>query len=283
MTQKTATPSPVISSPKTQKRLILAPQSAGRIGKSTVAEAILSWMEFADVDGALFDLDEEHLTISQRYPDLATVFPEAVKNDNGWAKFMTAVIEVEVPTILSDLPAQSTGFILRQLIERDGLSLWAAAGIRLTLLIFPIEDAAARESAIECVKILGDRVDWLVVRQPGPKKLVDAQEWANSKLGMRLKELGAAEMTLPQITRTAFEEVDNAVKQAGRWLSISEAIENVGLVARHELEMWRNHALTGCEDAAHFLIPDAGLIKRKTTRPQAPAIYRKAVGPVFDL
>ncbi len=283
MTQKTASSSPEISAPKITKRLILAPQSAGRIGKSTVAEAILSWMEFADVDGALFDLDEEHLTISQRYPDLATVFPEAVKNDNGWAEFMTAAIEVKVPTILCDLPAQSTGFILRQLIERDGLDLWAAAGVRLTLLIFPVEDAAARESAIECVKILGDRVDWLVVRQPGPKKLIDAQEWASSKLGMRLKDLGAAEITLPEITRTAFEEMNKAVKVAGRWLSISEAIENVGLVARHELEMWRNHALTGCEDAAHLLIPDGGLIKRKTTRLKAPAIYRKSVGPIFDL
>jgi hypothetical protein len=281
MSQKTTIPEPAEVGVK--KRLILAPQSAGRIGKSTAAEAILSWMEFADLDCALFDLDEEHRTISQRYPDLATVFPEAIKHDDGWAKLMTAVVEVEVPTILCDLPAQSTGFLLKQLIEREGLRLWDAAGIRLTLLIFPAKDAAARESAIECVKVLGDRVDWLVIRQPGPKPLVDCEEWANSKLGVRLKQLGALEMSLPRITTSALEAVEKSAKAAGRWLSMAEAIGKVGMVAQHELELWRNRALVGCEDAARILIPDSGLIQKRTIRLKAPAIYRKSEGPIFDL
>ena len=265
------------------KRLILAPQSAGRIGKSTAAEAIVTWCDFAAIDAAVFDLDDEHQTLSQRYPEIATVFPEAVKNDEGWARFMDGVSQIEVPLILCDLPAQSTAFLLKQLTERNGLNLLAASGIRLTALIFPVDDTAARESAIECVKLLGGRVDWLVIRQPGPKSLIDPEQWAKSSMGLRLKELSVGEFLLPQMTRFAFEEIDRVVQLEGRRLSICEAIPKVGLVAQFELEMWRNFALTGCEDVARLLIPDLALVQKKTTRLQAPEIYQRPKGPVFEL
>ncbi len=276
------------SSPQTsfnavKKRLILAPQSAGRIGKSTAAEAIVTWCDFAGIDAAVFDLDDEHQTLSQRYLEIATVFPEAVKSEEGWVRFMDGVSQVEIPLILCDLPAQSTAFLLKQLTERNGLNLLTASGIRLTALIFPVDDTAARESAIECVKVLGERVDWLVIRQPGPKALIDPEQWSKSSIGLRLKELGAGEFLLPQMTRFAFEEIDRVVQAEGRRLSISEAISKVGLVAQFELELWQNFALTGCEDMARLLIPDLGLIQKKTTRQQAPEIYQRPSGPVFDL
>jgi hypothetical protein len=266
-----------------KKRLILAPQSAGRIGKSTAAEAIVTWCDFAAIDAAVFDLDDEHQTLSQRFPEIATVFPEAVKHEEGWVRFMDGVSQVDIPLIICDLPAQSTAFLLKQLTERNGLNLLAASGIRLTVLIFPVDDTAARESAIECVKVLGERVDWLVIRQPGPKPLISAEQWAKSSIGLRLKELGAGDFLLPQMTRFAFEEIDRVAQEEGRRLSISEAIPRVGLVAQFELEMWRNFALTGCEDMARLLIPDLELIQKKATRLQAPEIYQRPKGPVFDL
>lgn len=266
-----------------KKRLIIAPQSAGRIGKSTAAEAIITWLQFAGVDNVLFDLDAEHLTLSNRFPDSTTTFPEAIKSGDGWARFMAGVTTVDVPVIVCDLPAQSTDFVLRQLTERRGLDLLEESGIRLTVLLFPAEDTAARQSAIECVRMLGDRADWIVVWQPGPKQLADESEWAASKLGTRLRELRAMEIRLPQLTRLTFEEVTRAVRQENRWLPLSEAIGKVGAVARHELELWRNHALTGCEDAAEYLISDPALIRSKTTRPKAPDLYRRQTGPVFDL
>ena len=266
-----------------RKRVILAPQSAGRIGKSTAAEAIVTWMQFAGIDNVLFDLDAEHLTITNRYPDITTTFPEAIKNDDGWARFLSGVTSVEVPTVICDLPAQSTDFVLRQLTERNGLDLLEASGIRLTVLLFPVDDAAARQSAIECVRMLGDRVDWIVVWQPGPKQLVDPTDWANSKLGARLALLNAGQLKLPQLTRLTFEEIQKAVKAENRWMPLSEAIGKVSIVPRHELELWRNHALTGCEDMAHYLIPDPALITAKAARPKLVGTYQRPTGPVFDL
>lgn len=263
--------------------MILAPQSAGRIGKSTAAEAIVTWMQFAGVDNVLFDLDAEHLTITNRFPDITTTFPEAIKSDDGWARFLAGVTAVDVPTVICDLPAQSTDFVLRQLTERNGLDLLEVSQIRLTVLLFPVDDSAARQSAIECVRMLGDRVDWIVIWQPGPKQLVDPTDWANSKLGARLTLLNAGQLELPQLTRLTFEEIQKAVKAENRWMPLSEAIGKVSVVPRHELELWRNHALTGCEDLAHYLIPDPALIKSKAARPKAAGIYRRPAGPVFDL
>lgn len=266
-----------------RKRVILAPQSAGRIGKSTAAEAIVTWMQFAGIDNVLFDLDAEHLTITHRYPELTTTFPDAIKSDDGWARFMAAVTSVDVPALICDLPAQSTDFVLRQLTERNGLGLLDASGVRLTVLLFPVDDTAARQSAVECVRVLADRVDWVVVWQPGPKQLVDTTDWAKSKLGMRLASLKAGEIRLPQLTRLTFEEVEKAVKKENRWMPLSEAIGKVGVVPRHELELWRNHALTGCEDVAHYFIPDPALIKKMAVRPKAAGSYQRPSGPVFDL
>jgi len=268
---------------KPVKRVILAPQSAGRIGKSTAAEAVISWLQYAGVENVLFDLDAEHLTLSNRFPEITTTFPEALRSEDGWARFMAGLTTLDVPTVVCDLPAQSTDFILRQLTERNGLDLLEESGIRPTILLFPADDAAARQSAIECVRVLGERADWLVVWQPGPKQLVGAAEWAGSNLGTRLRALQAAEIHLPQLTRLALEEVAKAVRRENRWLPLSEAIGKVGSVARHELELWHNHALTGCEDAAAHLIPDPSLIQRKTTRLKLNVAYQRQTGPVFDL
>ena len=266
---------------KITKRLILAPQSAGRIGKSTVAEAVYMWADFAGIENVLFDLDGEHTTLSNRYPDAATVYPDAVKDHTGWARFLSAVAEIDVPMILADMPAQSTDFLLRQLVERGGLEVLEEAGVRVTMLIFPIDDTAGRQSAVDCIRTLNDQVDWIVVRQPGPKALISEENWNASKVGKRLSELGAKTLQLPELTKLAFEEYEKAVAKEGRWISFSEINSRVGIVARHEFDLWKNMALGGCEDISEFLVPDENLIEKRTEKQEAPAKFKsRAPGAV---
>ena len=258
---------------KFTKRLILAPQSAGRIGKSTVAEAIYIWADYAGVANVLFDLDGEHTTLSNRYPAETTVYPDAVKNDTGWARFLSAVAEVDVPMVLADLPAQSTDYLLRQLVERGGLDVLKEAGVRITMLIFPIDDTAGRQSAVDCVRTLDAEVDWIVVRQPGPKALISEETWDAAKLGKKLNELGAGTLQLPELTKLAFEEYEKQVAKEGRWISFNDIGERVGIVARHEFALWRNQALAGCEDLAEYFLPDVKLIETKVVKADAPAKF----------
>jgi hypothetical protein len=146
-----------------------------------------------------------------------------------------------------------------------------AAGIEVTCLIFPADDTAARQSAVKCVGALGDRVKWLVVRQPGPKPLIEETAWSESGLGRKLAEFGAGELVLPRLSTPTREAYEDACKAEGRWLPLAEAKDKTRLVAGMEIDLWRNAALMGCEDNFSLLVPDEKLILRRTERPKAPA------------
>jgi hypothetical protein len=174
--------------------------------------------------------------------------------------------------IVADFPAQATDHILRQLDERNGLGVLAAAGVAVTCLLFPADDTAARQSAVKCVSSLGDRVKWLVIRQPGPKPLIESAAWAESGLGKKLAGLGAGELVLPRLSSTTREAHEEACKAEGRWLPYTDARDKTRLVAGMEIDLWRNAALMGCEDNARLLIPDESLIRTRVERPKAPKV-----------
>ncbi len=268
---KTAPKAPAAETAVRKSHLIIAPQSAGRIGKSTAAEAIITWAKFAGVEFAALDLDAEHKTLSQRFPEQSTAFPEAAESDDGFMELLTAVCEAPAPLIVADFPAQATDHILYQLSGRGGLNLLDAAGIGVTCLIFPADDTAARQSAVKCVSTLGERVQWLVVRQPGPKALIEAEDWSESGIGRKLAEFGAGELDWPRLSSSTRDAYEEACKTAGRWLSLEDARKKVSFANEFEIDFWRNRVLVTCEDHAGFLIPDESLIRTRTTRAGEPA------------
>lgn len=255
-----------------KSHLVIAPQSAGRIGKSTAAEAIIAWAGFAGIDFAILDLDAEHRTLSQRFPEDSTLFSEAAASEDGFIQLLDAVCEAPAPLIVADFPAQATDHLLRQLVERGGLGVLDAAGIAVTCLIFPADDTAARQSAVKCVAALGERVNWLVVRQPGPKPLMEAGAWSESAMGVKLAELGAGELVLPRLSTPTREAYEEACKAEGRWMPYAQAKEKMRLVTRMEIDLWRNAALMGCEDNCSLLIPDEKWILKRAERPKAPTL-----------
>ncbi len=264
-----------------EARLILAPQSAGRIGKSTTAEAIVGWATFAGIRKAVLDLDGEHRTISNRYPDIATVLPGAASTEDGWQQLLRALDPPPAPLLIADMPAQAAEFLLHQLVDGGGLRYFERIGIRLTCLIFAVADQAARQSAVRTVRDLGDSVDWLVVQMPGPKAL--DEKWKNSKLAARLLELGAGEMVLPRLSRPTLDEYEKVVKDTGRWLSFQDAIPKLPTASQIELDLWRNRSLVACEDNSGLLIPDPDLIQSRVQRGEVAPVRAGSSGLDLDL
>lgn len=85
-------------------RIICSLQSTGRIGKSTVAQALISWFGFAGVEFAAVDADGEHQTLSRWYPDIVTRLPFRETED-----LLPILNETgSMPAMLIDYPAQST-------------------------------------------------------------------------------------------------------------------------------------------------------------------------------
>jgi|SRR6516165_2933749 len=56
------------------RRFIACTQSTGRVGKSTLAGGLITWMRYADIDFAAVDADSQHLTLSRRYPQDSAKF-----------------------------------------------------------------------------------------------------------------------------------------------------------------------------------------------------------------
>jgi cellulose biosynthesis protein BcsQ len=69
------------------RRFITCTQSTGRVGKSTVAEGLITWMRYAGIDFAAVDADSEHQTLSRRYPEDSAIF-EATKTFDGFARML---------------------------------------------------------------------------------------------------------------------------------------------------------------------------------------------------
>src|SRR5262245_43436254 len=91
------------------RRFIACTQSTERVGKSTLAEGLISWLRFAEIDFAAVDADTQHQTLSRRYPDKVTMFGATRTRD----EFSQMIQELPpAPVILVDFPAQATAFIL---------------------------------------------------------------------------------------------------------------------------------------------------------------------------
>src|SRR6516162_2801574 len=60
--------------PPVTRKFIACTQSTGRVGKSTVADGVISWLNFAGIPFEAMDADSEHQTLSSRHPGKVHLF-----------------------------------------------------------------------------------------------------------------------------------------------------------------------------------------------------------------
>ena len=100
---------PTIEKSVITRRFIACTQSTGRVGKSTVAEGLISWLRYAGIEFAAVDADSQHQTLSRRYPEYVEIF-DATKTLDDFARMVQAL--PNLPVILVDFPAQAYRFSL---------------------------------------------------------------------------------------------------------------------------------------------------------------------------
>jgi hypothetical protein len=81
---------PTIEKSAVTRRFIACTQSTGRVGKSTVAEGLISWLRYAGVEFAAVDADSQHQTLSRRYPEYVETF-DATKTFDDFARMVQAL------------------------------------------------------------------------------------------------------------------------------------------------------------------------------------------------
>jgi hypothetical protein len=258
------------------RRFIACMQSTGRVGKSTVAEGLISWLRFAEIPFSAIDGDSQHRTLYRRYPQNVDSF-DPTKSVDDFATMLQAL--PPTPVILVDLPAQATTFFLAASERLQLLDYFDRVGIRPTLLIFTADDATAKESAANTVRFFGDRADYLLVENParfasvGFKKTPFAQ-W--------FQERKTPTLRLPSITSGTLDAWEQLERKDKTYLSFDAARTHAAMpeLSKLELDYYRNQILAQCEDYAAQILPDLKLIKNKVFR--AEQLKRQPINPLED-
>jgi hypothetical protein len=245
-------------------RLVTCFQSSGRIGKSTVMEGIIAWAQFAGVPLATVDCDAEHKTLSQRFP--SATFVDATRSNDDFLRLIKEM--PDLPLALADFPAQATGFLLDALESLSVLDVFDERETRLTVLMFGSDDPTAMMSMAKTYLALGDRADYLLVKNPARFR---SKKFDESAIADVFKRKGVPVLELPAITDTTLSEMERASEEAEKHLTFTEAakLKSISDICRFEIEYFINRMLTQCEDAARVLVPDPALIKNKVFRPGA--------------
>jgi hypothetical protein len=244
------------------RRFIACTQSTGRVGKSTLAEGLISWLRFAEIDFAAVDADTQHQTLSRRYPDKVSVF-DATRTFDDFSKMIQEL--PPAPVILVDFPAQATAFLLKAAAHFNLIEFFQRIKVRPTLLIFAADDPTAQESAAGTIEFFEDAADYLLIENPAKFK---SNEFAQIAINAWLQERSTPVIRIPAVTAATMNAWQNLERQLERFIPLDEARESDGLhdLSRMELDYFRNRFLVQCEDWADWILPDSNLIKNKVVR-----------------
>ena len=226
----------------------------GRIGKSTVAQALISWFGFAGVEFAAIDADGEHQTLSRWYPDIVTRLPFRETDD-----LLPVLNETgSMPAMLIDYPAQSTQSLLSAFAHFQAFDFFESKNTRVTSLIFASDERPAMASAAEIISTFGPRSDYIIVKNPAR---FQSEIFMHSQLPSMLAEYSAPTIEIGRITRTTLDHLDAESAKAKKALTFREAEKLLPAGSVIELHSWRNRLFAQFEDICDLLLP-AEVIKR---------------------
>ena len=189
---------------------------------------------------------------------------------------MQLIMELpDVPLAVADFPAQATDFLLSAMESLRVLDALDASETRLTVLMFAADDPTATASLAKTYRALGDRADYLLVKNPARFR---SEVFDQTALAELFKQNRVPVLELPTITATTIQAIQDASAEKKKHLTYSEAekLPSIHQMCRFEIEYFLNRIFTQCEDVERVLVPDPALIKNKVTRPTDKA-PRKAI------
>jgi hypothetical protein len=243
-------------------RIICSLQSTGRIGKSTVAQALISWFGFAGVEFAAIDADGEHQTLSRWYPEIVTRIPFRRTDD-----LLPILNEIgSMPVMLIDYPAQSTQALLSAFAHFQAFDFFESKNTRLTSLIFASDERPAMASAAEIITTFGPKSDYIIVKNPAR---FQSEIFMHSQLPKMLGDYAARTVEIGRITRTTLDHLDAESAKAKRALTFREGEKLLPAGSVIELQSWRNRLFAQFEDICDLLLPVK--VNKRVDRPQSLA------------
>ena len=158
-----------------------------------------------------------------------------------------------------DPSAHMNKIILSAFEKIDFPEFAARRQVRATVMIFPMDEISDMDDIRETVETLGNRVDWLIVRNPA--RIPTTRFFDGSELEAKLREYGAPISKSPYSCRTrAIISEPMRCNLAGgslppKRLRILEI--KIDMVHRIILEKWIGDLFRRFDDIAGHLLPDA--------------------------
>ena len=181
-------------------------------------EGILAWARFAGIPVGAVDCDAEHRTLSKRFPEAA--FVDATRSKD---EFLQLIMELpDTPLAVADFPAQATDFLLSAMESLRVLDALDARETRMTVLMFAADDPTATASMAKTYRALGDRVDYLLVKNPARFRSHAFDESALAELFRKNK---VPVLELPALTATTIQAIEIASAEKKKHLTYSEAVK----------------------------------------------------------
>jgi len=172
----------------------------------------------------------------------------------------------DAPLAVADFPAQATDFLLSAMDSLRVLDALDANETRLTVLMFGADDPTATASMAKTYRALGERADYLLVKNPARFR---SQAFDESALAEMFRKNKVPVLELPALTATTIQAIEIASAERKRHLTYSDAVKlpSIHPMCRFEIEHFLNRIFTQCEDTARVLIPETSTIKNKVYRP----------------
>jgi hypothetical protein len=238
-------------------RLLVPIQTRGNLGKSTEAIGRCEWMTERSVTWRGYDLDAFNRTLSTTYPEEAVFVEPGPEPEGELIKIFRGLAQSEVTVI--DPSAHMNRTILRAVEMVRLTQLCEAIAARVTVLIYPVDEVSDMDDIAQTVEVLGDSVDWVIVRNP--VKIPTTKFFQGSELETQLLGFGAVWLEIPALLSDTRNHLRSREIQLGRGLSPAEALRSpsiqLDIAHRIVLEQWLAEFFGRLDAIAAHLIPTA--------------------------
>jgi hypothetical protein len=236
-------------------RLLVPVQARGNVGKSTILNALAGWLEQHAVAWRGFDLDPDHRSFERCFPATVTWQPLGEEPEGDLIKLLRSC--TANPVTVLDPRAHLNEIVLRSWEMIRFPDSFAAAGGRITVLLFPADDLEVMTDLDRTVSRLAGTVDYVVIKNRA--RAPRTRMFDGSELEADLHHLGAAVVEVPVLLSMARNHLAALEAALGRGVPHLEAVANRELpldpMVRLIIEDWTKTLFRRFDRVAAALVP----------------------------
>lgn len=253
--------------PSGTKRLILPATSKGGVGKSFFSVNLCEWLRAQSVPFTAFDPDWCNSSLTRFYGEAEFLdVSETVNLDNVIRAFERTDL------VLTDgVGSMQTKFI-DWLEETRVFDLREQLSLDVTMVVIVEEDKETVFQAGQAVKRIGDRADWLVVRNLKTSPVTEIYD--NSNARKTLLELGAREITFERLPWN----LNSMIQKSSRSIRALLEDESIFFLERQRMRSYQQRMFDEFTAAREYLLPGS-LIAAPKPPPAAPEPAPATVAP----